>query len=352
MAYTTIDKSSLFFNSKLYTGTGNSNAITGVGFQPDWIWIKNRSSTSNHHLIDAPRGITKELRTNLDNAEADDNQLITAFGSDGFTVGTSGSGNTNGDNYVAWNWKANGSGSSDTTGSINTTKTSANATSKCSIVTYTGSGSNATVGHGLGVVPASIWVKCTSNAGEDWMVFHKAIGATHYLTLNTTAGDNSGGEVIWNDTLPTSSVFSIGTNGKVNTNGRTYVAYLFAEVKGFSQINRYFGNGQADGAYTYTGFKPGWIMIKRADAAGDNWLMLDAKRQGYNGGSGATQGNLNLTADQNATEGNEALVDIYSNGFKIKTADTKINGSGNGYTYWAFAENPFVTSTGIPTPAR
>ena len=360
MAYTTIDNSLEFFAQTLYTGNSTARTIT-TGMQADLLWIKQRSTVRPNVLFDTVNtnnfagGNSKYLVANTDGAITSNNSTqITGIISTGFTMGADNSDqiNGNGDTAVAWTWKANGVGSSDTTGSINSTKTSANATSKCSIVTYTGSGSNATVGHGLGVVPASIWVKCTSNAGEDWMVFHKAIGATHYLTLNTTAGDNSGGEVIWNDTLPTSSVFSIGTNGKVNTNGRTYVAYLFAEVKGFSQINRYFGNGQADGAYTYTGFRPGWIMIKRADAAGDNWLILDAKRQGYNGGSGATQGNLNLTADQGASEGNETLLDIYSNGYKIKTADAKINGSGNGYTYWAFAENPFVTSTGIPTPAR
>ena len=345
MAYTPIDKSTDYFNTKLYTGTGNSNAQTGVGFQPDWVWLKNRSATANHHLVDAPRGITKELRANLANSEATDDQLITAFGSDGFTVGTSGSGNTNGDNYVAWNWKANGAGSANTDGSTNSTKTSANATSKCSIVTYTGNDSNSTVGHGLGVVPASIWVK-QLNGSNDWRVYHKTIGATHYLALNTTAGDSSGGEVIWNDTLPTSSVFTIGTNGTVNGGSDTYVAYLFAEVQGFSKIDKYFGNGNADGTFVYTGFKPGWIMIKRADAAGDNWLMHDSKRDGYNGG------NKQLDADQANSEGNSRLIHILSNGFKIITADAKINNSGSQYLYWAFAENPFVTSTGIPTLAR
>ena len=347
MAYTPIDKSSDYFNILLYTGNDTaSTTISGVGFQSDFTWIKSRTTAENHQAYDAVRGGGYRIYPNLANAQSYIATTLTSWTSDGFVVGTDDGVNANGANFVAWNWKANGAGSSNTTGSINSTKTSANTTSKCSIVTYTGNGSNATIGHGLGVVPATIWVKCLSNAGEDWMVFHKIIGATHYLTLNTTAGDNSGGEVIWNDTLPTSSVFTIGTNGKVNTNGRTYVAYLFGEVQGFSKINRYFGNGNANGAFIYTGFKPGWIMIKRADAAGDNWLMHDSKRDGYNGG------NKQLKADQANTEGDSRLIHILSNGFKIITADTKINGSGNQYLYWAFAENPFVTSTGIPTLAR
>ena len=346
MAYTTIDDPTVYFNTILYTGTGSSNARTGVNFQPDWTWIKERAGAAHdHNLTDAVRGVTKTIRSNTTGAETTDAQDLKSFDSDGFTLGTNGGINENGVTFAAWNWKANGAGSANTDGSTNSTKTSANATSKCSIVTYTGNDSNSTVGHGLGVVPASIWVK-QLNGSNDWRVYHKTIGATHYLALNTTAGDSSGGEVIWNDTLPTSSVFTIGTNGTVNGGSDTYVAYCFAEVKGFSKIDKYKGNGNADGTFVYTGFKPAWIMIKRADAAGDNWLMHDSKRDGYNGG------NKQLKADQANTEGDSRLIHILSNGFKIITADAKINNSGSQYLYWAFAENPFVTSTGIPTLAR
>ena len=350
MAYTPIDKSTDYFNTSLWTGNaaeagdGSTQAITGVGFTPDWIWIKKRSATGNHHLIDAPRGITKELRANLNNSQADDNQIITTFGSDGFTLGSSGGGNLESATYVGWTWKANGAGASNTVGSTNSTKTSVSTTSGFSIVTYTGNDSNSTIGHGLGVVPESIWIK-QLNGSNDWRVFHKALGATHYLTLNSTAGDSSGGSAIWH-ILPTSSVFSVGTNGTVNGGSDTYVAYCFASVQGFSKIDRYFGNASASGPFIYCGFKPAWVMIKRSDAAGDNWLIHDSKRDGYNGG------NKQLKVDQNNAEGNSRLIDIYSNGFRIIINDTKINGNGNGYIYMAFAESPFVTSTGIPSTAK
>ena len=351
MAYTTIDKPTDFFVTNLWTGNNTAQTITGLDFQPDFVWIKNRSTSEDHVINDAPRGANNYLRSNTVNSSGDNTEFLKSFTSDGYTLGNADQVNNGSNLFVGWNWKANGAGASNTDGSTNSTKTSANTTSMCSIVTYTGNDTNSTVGHGLGVVPASIWVK-QLNGNNEWRVFHKELGATHYLALNTTAGDSSSGEVIWNDVLPTSSVFTIGTNGTVNGGSDTYVAYCFAEVQGFSKIDRYFGNGNADGAYVYTGFKPAWVMIKRADAAGDSWLILDTKRQGYNGGADATQGNLNIIAEGNSGEGNEALLDIYSNGFKIKVADTKINGSGNGYVYWAFAENPIVTSTGVPTTAR
>jgi len=350
MAYSTILKPSDYFNTKLYTGNGSTNAITGVGFQPDFVWQKSRSAGEGHGLFDAVRGVTNRIQSNTDGANSSQAGSLTAFGSDGFTVGGSpnnDAANGNGQTFVSWNWKANGLGSSNTDGSINSTYTSANTTSKCSIVTYTGTGSNATVGHGLGVVPESIWVKCTSNGGEDWMVYHKIIGGTHYLTLNTTAGDNSGGEVIWNDTVPTSSVFSIGTNGKVNGSGRTYVAYVFAGVKAYSKFSNYFGNGNADGTFVYTGFKPGWLMIKNAAQSGDQWQMNDDKR-GYNGGI------QTYYADSGEASTSTDAIDLLSNGFKMRNNSGARNNDGVQYVYWAFASNPFVANSGqsIPTTAR
>ena len=313
------------------------------------IWTKSRTNAGNHQVTDQVRGLTKYIRPNADNAEDTKTNAVTAVNSDGFVLGADSSNdiNANGQNYVSWNWKANGQGSSNTDGSINSTYTSANTTSKCSIVTYTGTGSNATVGHGLGVVPESIWVKCTSNGGEDWMVYHTVLGGTHYLTLNNTNGDNSGGEVIWNDTVPTSSVFSIGTNGKVNGSGRTYVAYVFAGVKAYSKFSNYFGNGFANGTFVYTGFKPGWLMIKNAAQSGDQWQMNDDKR-GFNGAINT------LYADSSEVSTSADAIDLLSNGFKMRNNSGARNNSGVQYVYWAFAENPFVANVdgGLPTTAR
>jgi len=346
MAYTPIDKSTDYFNTKLYTGTGNSNAQTGVGFQPDWVWLKNRSATANHHLVDAPRGITKELRANLANSEADDNQLITAFGSDGFTVGTSGSGNTNGDNYVAWNWKANGAGATNEDGSINTTKTSASTTSGFSIVSYTGTNSTATVGHGLGVAPKMIIWKERGNT-NDWCVWHTSLSATQVLILNTTAATASDSNVM--GTLPTSSLFSIGQGTRTNRNGGTYIAYCFAEVQGFSKFSSFIGNGNADAPFVYTGFKPAFIVLKNASTT-QSWQMYTWDMQPFNEFCTTSAGRLK--AESNEAQSTKTAFDMLSNGFKMRTDAGDINASGNEIIYWAFAENPFVTSTGIPGLAR
>ena len=333
-----------YFNTKLYTGTGSSNAQTGVGFQPDWIWLKNRSSSSNHHLVDAVRGITKELRSNLSNSEATDDQLITAFGSDGFTLGTSGSGNTNGDNYASWNWKANGAGSSNTDGSITST-VSASATSGFSIVKYVGTGSNATIGHGLGAVPSVVFVKKTSGTG-DWIGYFKALGNTKNARFNTTdAADTN--STVWNSTTPTSSVFSVGTFGETNGSGDTFVAYCFAEKKGFSKFGSYIGNGNADGAFIYTGFKPALFVVKRYDSSGEYWNVLDNKRNPENPADDF------LYWSENSAEGvKSSKIDFVSNGIKIRGTDGAFNNSSGSYIYMCFAEEPLVASNGTPATAR
>ena len=349
MAYTTINKSTDYFNTKLYTGTGNSNAQTGIGFQPSLVWLKNRGASGNHHLIDAPRGITKELRANLGNTQADDNQLLTALGSDGFTVGTSGSGNTNGNTYVAWNWKANGQGSSNTNGSINTTYTSVDTTSGFSISTYTGTGSNATVGHGLGVVPQVMIVKNLTNANS-WSVYHQDLNGgsspqNYFLHLNETDPQASNAAT-WNNTAPTSSVFSIGTNN--NTGGSyNYVAYCFAEKTGFSKFGSYIGNGNADGTFVYTGFKPAWILMKDIGRA-ESWYIYDGKILGYNGQMGDFLANTTASVGTNYA----IQVDMLSNGFKLNTTASHLNGSGENFIYIAFAEAPLVGSNNIPATAR
>ena len=346
MAYSTIIKPSDYFNPKLYTGTGASNAITGVGFQPDFTWIKERAGAAHdHNLTDAVRGVTKSIRSNTAGVETTDAQDLKTFDSNGFTVGTNGGVNENNINFVSWNWKANGLGSSNTDGTINSTYTSANTTSKCSIVKWVGTGANATVGHGLGVAPTSIWVKNLS-ASESWVVYHKSLGATHYLTLDSTAGDYSGGAGAWNSTVPTANVFSLGTFNSVNKPSSNMIAYCFADVSGYSKFSNYYGNNNVDGTFIYTGFKPAWIMLKRTDAAGDNWLMFDNKRAGYN------VENYYLSPDTPGAEGTTDKLDIVSNGFKLRTTGGDTN--QGLFVYWAFAETPFVSNVGesLPTTAR
>ena len=344
MAYTTINKSTDYFNTKLWTGTGSSNAITGVGFQPDWVWIKNRSATESHRIHDAVRGTNKSISSDTNDTQTTTTQDVMSFDSDGFTLGTETAVNANGQNIVGWNWKANGQGSSNTDGTINTTYTSVNTTSGFSISTYTGTGSNATIGHGLGAVPKMILLKKTSGTAN-WFVYHSTQGATKYLHLNTTSAVDTASSV-WNNTAPTSSLFSVGNSADVNGSGATYVAYCFADIQGFSKASSYTGNGNANGSFIYTGFKPAWIMIKKSDGSGDNWFIFDSKRAGYN------VENYYLHPDTAGAEGTTDYLDIVSNGFKLRTSGSDLNGSGKNFIYMAFAEAPLVGSNNVPANAR
>ena len=253
MAYTDIDKPSDYFNTKLYSGNASTQSITGVGFQPDFTWIKQRNGTGWHQWVDAVRGSGKRINSNDTGAEYNDVNGLTSFDTDGFSLGTSGDYNGSGNTQVSWNWLASNTTASNTDGSITST-VSANTTSGFSIVSYTGTGSNATVGHGLGVVPKMIIVKLRSGAG-DWTVYNSNIGNTNFLRLNGTLASTSQA-TYWNNTTPTSSVFSIGSAGDVNTSSGTHIAYCFAEKKGFSKFGSYTGNGSTDGPFIYTGFKP------------------------------------------------------------------------------------------------
>ena len=344
MAYSTIPKPSVHFNTKLYTGNSSTNAITGVGFQPDWVWMKNRGAGDSHYLFDAVRGVTKSLYSNNNSAEDTRTNGLTAFGTDGFTLGNEGDINGNGNNYASWNWKANGAGSANTDGSINST-VSANTTSGFSIVSYTGSGANATVGHGLGSVPKMIIVKqYSSNGGtQNWYVYHASLGNNKDLLLNLT-NDASNTVTTWNNTTPTSSVFYLGSGDGVNNNTVSYIAYCFAEKKGFSKFGSYTGNGNADGPFVYTGFKPAFLMVKRTDTA-DTWIMYDNKRIGYN------PNNYFLQANSNAAESSSDRFDLLSNGFKPRYDWTPINASGGTYIFMAFGQS-IVGSNNIPATAR
>jgi len=346
MAYTTIDDPSAHFNTVLYTGNGADNrSITGVGFQPDWVWYKERNNAIDHRLVDSTRGATKLLFSNDTDAEFTDANELQAFESDGFQVGDDGSINGNNDTYVAWNWKANGgTTSSNTDGSITST-VQANTTAGFSIVTYTGTGSNATIGHGLGATPKTYWIKRRSSGTADWYIYHSSIGATKNLRLNkTNASSTDSG--IFNDTEPTSSVFSLGSSFS-NTSSKDYVAYCFAEKQGYSKFGTYTGNGSSDGPFAYTGFKSAWLMIKRTDST-NHWTLQDNARESSNVVQKFLLANEDDAEDTSAGQD----LDFLSNGFKIRNSNTRQNASGGSYIFMAFAEHPFVSSEGVPVTAR
>jgi len=339
-----------YFNTKLYSGSGSTTTLTGVGFQPDWTWIKRRNSSINHKIYDAVRTAGKSISSNNTAAEItnDAEGYLSAFTSDGFTVqaGTTSDEyvNQTGGTYVSWNWLPNGQGSSNTDGSINTTYTSANTTSGFSISTYTGTGSNATVGHGLGVAPKCFILKKTSDTSA-WSMYHESVGNTKFLTLNGTGGATTGATV-WNNTSPTSSVFSVGTGDNGNASGATYVAYCFAEKKGFSKFMGWSGNSSTDGTFLYTGFKPAFFIYKLSSSSGSHWCILDNKRDAIN------PVDKHLFANLSNAEASDHDVDFVSNGLKIRSSGGDINASGSSYIGIAFAEEPLVSSNGIPAVAR
>ena len=484
MAYTTIDNPRLFFNTVLYTGNTSGQSITGVGFQPDWLWIKSRSAAYQHSLRDSTRGSTKTLRSNGTNAEATQSDSVTSFDSDGFTLGADSSSfvNENSATYVGWNWLAGGTapaityfvkvvsdsgnkyrfndfgtsavtldlqeggtytfdlsdssndghpmkfsetsggshgggstystgvvyqldgasvtesnyvsnfnsassrkiiitvaasaptlyyfchyhsgmggqantnstfGSSNFSGSIQST-VSASTDAGFSIVGYQGTGSNATIGHGLSSAPEIIFQKCRSNSSTWWHVGSTKIstGFNSYLHLNETdavASDSS----VWNNTNPTSSVFSVGSAAGTNGSSRTNIAYCFHSVKGYSKIGSYTGSGSTNGSYIHLGFKPAWTMYKRISSGGSGgWSIHDNKRSESNGNNPLRK---YIVAQTSGTESTDDFftIDHLSNGFKLRATDGESNASGVTYLYMAFAESPFVTgASGIPTTAR
>ena len=355
MAYTTIDDPSAYFHIQLYTGTGSSQSITNDAnagdFKPDWIWAKNRSDDAGHIAFDSSRGVNKNLTVNSTDAEATVTTQVTAFNTDGFTMGSNNGANGSSDSLVAWQWKANGgtTTSVSASGAVNAGTHQANTTAGFSIVTYTGEdNSGDTVTHGLGAVPHVIIVK-NRTTGAHWAMYHHkntSAPETDRLLLSATnvTGDYDN---YWSDTAPTSSVFTVGTNGDTG-DADNYVAYCFTEVQGYSKFGSYTGNGNADGAFIYLGFKPAWLLVKQTDGA-DNWQLVDNKRDPINLVDAFLMPD---TSSAENTHDNNIQVDFLSNGFKCRNTNSVFNGSGNSYIYMAFAEHPFVSSKGVPTTAR
>ena len=353
MAYTDIDNPELYFQCKIYIGNGEDDrTITLDGdenMQPDMVWLKQRSEVRNHTITDSVRGGSKQVFPNLTSAEATDSGTVKSFTSDGFVIGTDNQANKDTETFVAWNWKAGtsftndasstGIGTIDSTGSVNTD-------AGFSIGTYNGSGSDNIVGHGLGVAPDMIIVKCKSTA-HDWVVYHSALGNAKILTLNaTTVAQSATG---WQSTSPTSTVFSIdNAANSLNQSGQSFVFYAMASKKGYSKFGSYTGNGNADGTFVYTGFSPSFVLLKETSNA-NNWMIFDNKRSPFNLMDDFISSDI---ADAESTGNGNNRMDMLSNGFKIRGSGTATNRSGSNFIYMAFAENPFTTSTGVPATAR
>lgn len=347
-AYTTIDNSELHFQAKLYTGNAGTNAITLDGsenMQPDWLWLKKRNSTSHHFAFDSVRGADKRLVISDSSiAESSPANYVSSFDTDGFTLGSDSDVNGNSDTFVGWNWRAPTSFSNDASATgVGTIDSSGKTGSGLAIISYTGTGSAGTVAHGLGTTPSMVWIFNRTDGGNGH-VFHKALGSTQYLLHASTLAVQTYSPVGIGSL--TSTTFSVGTVSGVNGSSKNYIAYVFADVQGYSKISSYIGNGSTDGPVIYTGFKPSWLMIKPSSYA-NSWGIFDNKRPGFN------VTNARLEADNTSAE-NTALnyFDFLSNGFKIRTSNAHPNNSGGTLIYMAFAESPFVSSKGIPTTAR
>jgi len=333
MAYTTIDNPGLFFNTVLYTGNGTTDhAITGVGFQPDWTWLKKRSNADDHILQDVVRTPTKYLISNSTTAEATYSEGFKSFDSDGFTLGNANNTNQNTHTFAAWNWKAGGSASSNSDGDVTST-VSANQTAGFSVALVSNLNSNS-FGHGLGAEPELIIGKRTDNTAN-WRVYFKGITSGKSLFLNTTGGETTESSAIASANSTTITVTGSGNGGTGGTG--TAVYYSFKSIKGYSKVGTYTGNGNANGTFVHTGFRPAWVMYKRSSASGNDWVIVDNKRDPIN------VCDEELYANLNSATGDVDLLDFLSNGFKCRRSHNSQNGSGSTYIYLAFAEHPFVT---------
>ena len=356
MAYTTINDSSAYFQSLLYTGNSSSRSVTFDGnsnLQPDWVWVKGRSNSGDHFLFDTNRGVYKNIHSNDQAAQVNNNNSLTAFNSNGFSMGNVGGMNYNSNTYIGWGWKANGGTTATNSSGDITSTVQANTTAGFSIVTYIGNGtSNQTVGHGLGATPDCLMWKNydASTSGWNWKVWHKDLSGTNILVLNNSdASASSNGDV---DALPTSTLFTVGNNGSTNGQSgqnQTMICYAFTSIKGFSKFGKYTGNGSStNGPFIYTGFKVKYLLIKRTNAD-QSWHISDTNMDPINPN---TQRLLADSTGAEETRSTTDSIDFLSNGFKVYSDQNIINGNGDTYVYMAFAKNPLVGTNGVPTTAK
>ena len=346
MAYTTINKPTAHFNTKLYTGNAGTQSITGVGFQPDMVWLKKRSASGSHYITDAVRGVNKVIFPDETNAEYTYSDGVSAFNSDGWTVGNNGGMNGSGATQVGWNWKAgNSSGSANTDGTITST-VSANTTAGFSIATWSGTGSNGSIGHGLGGVDCMI-IKNT-NSARDFYFWNKSMVYNTRLELNNNEAFTTGTDNM--TALPDATKINMATSTQNNGSSQNYVGYFFQEKQGYSKFGNYTGNANADGPFIYTGFKPALVIIKQS-SGGNDWWIYDNKRDTFNLAThGLRPSKSNAEVNYSATD--TMNLDLLSNGFKIKSTDGALNGNGSSYIYMSFAEAPLVGTNNVPCTAR
>jgi len=324
----------------LYTGNASTNAITGVGFSPDWLWLKKRGASGHHFLFDEVRGADKQLKSSISDAETSHSNYLASFDADGFTIGSDSDTNANSVTHVAWNWLAGTAFSNDASAtSVGTIDSSGqvNTTAGFSIIKYTGNGATgATVAHGLSSALQFYIIK-NRDAGFSWTGYHEALGAGNYIQLDSTGAASSTSD--WNSTAPTSSVFTVsGDEGRINKSGTDYIAYCFHSVEGYSKVGSFVGNGNADGTFVPLNFRASWILMKRSDGS-ENWLIYDTERDPHN----VTDEAL-LPNSTSASGGSANAMDILSNGFKLRATSGSLNASGGNYIYLAIASQPFKFS--------
>ena len=356
MAFTTIDDPSAHFNIITYTGNEATRSITNSAnagdFQPDWVWIKETNNAVSHRIFDSSRGATKRIFTNNTDAESTQSNALTSFDSNGFSLGDGTSVNGNSDTYVAYQWKANG-GSTTTNaaganGADHESVFQANDTAGFSIITFTSDAASGdtVIKHGLSKAPTWMIMKSRSNTGI-WWVYHDSLTDDGYMHLESTNANQDGSTNVWRNTAPTSSVFKTGLNSLNNTNGATMVGYCFAPIQGFSKFGDYKGNGNSNGPYIYTGFRPQWLLIKVQSQAGNDWILIDDKNSPINVVHDYLRANTNVAL----TDQYNIDLDLLSNGFKIRGDSGNINASNQTYSYFAFAKQPWCSSKGVPSNA-
>ena len=351
MAYTTIDDPTIYFQTTIYTGNGGTQTIThdGSNLQADMIWVKSRGNTNAHQISNTVSGLTKVLETNDQGAENTVTNGVTSVGANTFALGSNSYYNQNSINFVSWNWLAGGSASSNSDGSV-TSSVSANTTAGFSIIGYTGTGSVGTIGHGLNSAPELVILRNRA-VSSSWWTWGELLGNVNIMELQSTAAKNNPNGNYHNDTMPTSSVITFGSDGQTSGDGQSHICYAFHSVKGYSKIGSYTGNGNADGAFIYTGFSPAFVLLKNVDEV-EQWWIFDNKRNAYDGNFRYYSLNPNANSAEGTTSGDNNHIDFYSNGFKLRTTAQQLNGTSDNFIYMAFAEAPFVTSTGVSATAR